>query len=174
MQQIYRRTFIPKCDFNKVALQLYWDHTSAWVFSWKFAAYFQNTYLQEHLWREGGLLLGKLISSFFVTPQKHFMKAMLVSIQSFDAPQSVKKLKIKLRVSVKKNETRQSSVKIVLVLYSDLSGKSQDSSAFNFDCGLFCNLGDNFNINFTSLNVLEFLDDWLMSARWKHLQNYGF
>lgn len=88
------------------------------------------------------------------------MKAMLVSIQSFDAPQSVKKLKIKLRVSVKKNETRQSSVKIVLVLYSDLSGKSQDSSsAFNFDCGLFCNLGDNFNINFTSLNVLEFLDD---------------
>lgn len=87
------------------------------------------------------------------------MKAMLVSIQSFDAPQSVKKLKIKLRVSVKKNETRQSSVKIVLVLYSDLSGKSQDSSAFNFDCGLFCNLGDNFYINFTSLNVLEFLDD---------------
>ena len=88
------------------------------------------------------------------------MKAMLVSIQSFDAPQSVKKLKIKLRVSVKKNETRQSSVKIVLVLYSDLSGKSEDSSSvFNFDCGLFCNLGDNFYINFTSLNVLEFLDD---------------
>ena len=46
--------------------------------------------------RGGGLLLGKLISSFFVTPQKHFMKAMLVSIQSFDALQSVKKLKIKL------------------------------------------------------------------------------
>ena len=31
MQQIYRRTPMPKCDFNKVALQLYWNHTLAWV-----------------------------------------------------------------------------------------------------------------------------------------------
>ena len=29
----------------KVALQLYWKHTPAWVFSCKFAAYFQNTLL---------------------------------------------------------------------------------------------------------------------------------
>ena len=43
MQQIYRRTPIPKCDFNKVAKQLYWNRTSAWVFSCKFAAYFKNT-----------------------------------------------------------------------------------------------------------------------------------
>ena len=28
--QIYRRTLIPKCDFNKVAKQLYWNHTLAW------------------------------------------------------------------------------------------------------------------------------------------------
>ena len=34
MQQIYMRTPMPKCDFN----------TSAWVFSCKFAAYFQNTF----------------------------------------------------------------------------------------------------------------------------------
>ena len=40
MQQIYRRKPMPKCDFNKVALQ----HTSAWVFSCKFAAYFQNAF----------------------------------------------------------------------------------------------------------------------------------
>ena len=41
MQQIYRRIPMPTCDFNKVAaaLQLYWNHTSAWVFSSKFAAY---------------------------------------------------------------------------------------------------------------------------------------
>ena len=32
---------MPKCDFNKVA---YWNHLSAWVFSWKLAAYFQNTF----------------------------------------------------------------------------------------------------------------------------------
>ena len=42
MQQIYR-TPIPKCDFNKVAKQLYWNRTSIWVFFRKFAAYFQNT-----------------------------------------------------------------------------------------------------------------------------------
>ena len=35
---------MPKCDFNKVALQLYSDRTSAWVFSCEFAAYFQNTF----------------------------------------------------------------------------------------------------------------------------------
>ena len=32
MQQIYRRTPMPNCDFNKVAKQLYWNHTSTWVF----------------------------------------------------------------------------------------------------------------------------------------------
>ena len=34
---------MPKCDFNKVA-------KLAWVFSCKFAAYFQNTFSQEQLW----------------------------------------------------------------------------------------------------------------------------
>ena len=33
MQQIYRRTPMRKHDFNKVAKQLYWNRTSAWVFS---------------------------------------------------------------------------------------------------------------------------------------------
>ena len=40
IQQIYRRTFMPKWDFNEVAFQLYWNHTSAWMFSRKF----QNTF----------------------------------------------------------------------------------------------------------------------------------
>ena len=44
MQQIYRRTTMPKCDFNKVALQLYWNRTLVWVFSCKFAAYFQTIF----------------------------------------------------------------------------------------------------------------------------------
>ena len=45
----YRRTPMPKCDFNKVAKlkQLYWNRTSARVFSCKFAAYFQNTFFQR-------------------------------------------------------------------------------------------------------------------------------
>ena len=33
MQQIYRRTLMPKYDFNKVALQLFWNCNSARVFS---------------------------------------------------------------------------------------------------------------------------------------------
>ena len=33
MQQMYRRTPMPKCDFNKVAKQLYWNRTSTWVCS---------------------------------------------------------------------------------------------------------------------------------------------
>ena len=32
------------------AKQLYWNCTLVWVFSCKFAAYFQNTFSQEHLW----------------------------------------------------------------------------------------------------------------------------
>ena len=40
MQQIYRRTL----------MQLYGNHTSAWVFSCKFAAYFQNAFPKEQLW----------------------------------------------------------------------------------------------------------------------------
>ena len=31
MQQIYRRTPMLKCDFNKIPKQLYWNHTSAWM-----------------------------------------------------------------------------------------------------------------------------------------------
>ena len=44
MQQIYRRTPMSKCDFNKVSKQLCWNHTSKWVFSCNFVAYFQNTF----------------------------------------------------------------------------------------------------------------------------------
>ena len=40
-----------KCDLNKVAKQLYWNHNSAWVLACKFAAYFQTTFFQEHFWR---------------------------------------------------------------------------------------------------------------------------
>ena len=45
MQQIHKRTPMLKCDFKKAAKQLNWNHTLAWVFSFKFAAYFQNNFL---------------------------------------------------------------------------------------------------------------------------------
>ena len=58
MQQIYRITSMPKRDFNKVTLQLIWNHTSAWVFSCKIAAVLQNTFSEN---TPGGLFLQKLI-----------------------------------------------------------------------------------------------------------------
>ena len=51
MQQIYKRTPMPKCDFNKAALQFYRNHTSAWLLPSEFAAYFQITFCKEHLRR---------------------------------------------------------------------------------------------------------------------------
>ena len=48
---ICRRIPMMKCDFNKIILQLYWNHTSAWISSCKFAACFQKTFLWEHVWR---------------------------------------------------------------------------------------------------------------------------
>ena len=45
MQQIYIKAPMPKYDFSKFAKQLYWNHTSAWVFSCKFAPYFQNIFI---------------------------------------------------------------------------------------------------------------------------------
>ena len=47
MQQIYRRTPMPNYYFNKAAKQHYWNCTSAYVFSCKFAAYFQNTFFKR-------------------------------------------------------------------------------------------------------------------------------
>ena len=35
---------MPKRDFIKVAKQLYWNHTSAWMFFCKLAAHFQNSF----------------------------------------------------------------------------------------------------------------------------------
>ena len=41
---------MPKCDFNKVAKELYLIQTSAFVLSCKFGTYFQNTFFWYHLW----------------------------------------------------------------------------------------------------------------------------
>ena len=54
MQQIYRRTPMPECDFNKAANQLYLNHTLAWVFSCKFAAIFRTSFTKN---TSGWLLL---------------------------------------------------------------------------------------------------------------------
>ena len=85
MQQIYRRTPMPKCDFNKVALR------STWAFSCKFDAYFRNTFTKNP---SGWLLFPSifLISiytswfSFFICPFHHpifdsYNKSLFTKIQ---------------------------------------------------------------------------------------------
>ena len=44
--------FAANLQENTHALQLCWNRTSAWVFSYKFAAYFQNTFSTEYLWMD--------------------------------------------------------------------------------------------------------------------------
>ena len=51
-------------------LQLYWYHTLAWAFSFKFAAYFQNTFSKEHLWMAASECLQ--ISIWLHTYPTHF------------------------------------------------------------------------------------------------------
>ena len=41
-------------------------HTSAWVFSRKFAVYFQNAFSGEHLWRNSSVTFTKLCRYFFM------------------------------------------------------------------------------------------------------------
>ena len=70
MQQSYGRTPMPKCDFNKVAKQLYWNHTShecspinlLYIFRTPFA---KNTYgyllLNLSAWRRSSTKLASQI-----------------------------------------------------------------------------------------------------------------
>ena len=77
---MYRRTPTTKCDFNEVALKFYWNRTSAWVFSCKFAAYFQNnlflrTPLGDYFCRYDHIML---MADFSLTENKNlevFMSA---------------------------------------------------------------------------------------------------
>ena len=55
MQQIYRRTPMPKGDFQKVVLQIYWNHTSAWMFSCNLLHIFRTPLYKNTFW-------GKLLS----------------------------------------------------------------------------------------------------------------
>ena len=71
MQQKYRRTPIPKSDFNKVAKQFYSNFTLAWMFSCKCAECFQNTFsflrtpLDGCFWTHLGF--NKREGQFFIT-----------------------------------------------------------------------------------------------------------
>ena len=51
MRQIYRKTHMQKCDFNKDILQIYWNYSAVYVLPFKFTEYFHSTFPGEHLWR---------------------------------------------------------------------------------------------------------------------------
>ena len=65
--EIYRKAPMSKCDFNKVALQFYRNHTSAWLFSCIFAAYFRTPFSKNTF---GWLILVKT-NRYFRTKVTH-------------------------------------------------------------------------------------------------------
>ena len=68
IQQIYRIRPMSKCDFHKVAMQVYWNHTSAWMFSCKFTTYFRTPFTRStSVWL---LLRIKLLKYRFFTHKK--------------------------------------------------------------------------------------------------------
>ena len=67
MQQIYR-TPMPKCDFNKAAKH----RTSAWMFSCKFAAYFQNIFFEKPLWEVASELIFEIWEVYVHTENSTF------------------------------------------------------------------------------------------------------
>ena len=71
---------MPNYDFSKIAKQLYLNHTSAWVFSCKIAAYLQNTFSLEHLWIAASEML---IQKTGICKSQHFatMKIMTLNFQ---------------------------------------------------------------------------------------------
>ena len=87
MQQIYWRTPIPKCDFNKVAKQFYWNRTSASVFSCDLVHIFITAFLQNTSGRlllemchkvilENGRILGLISDSY--KDQKCAIKLLII------------------------------------------------------------------------------------------------
>ena len=89
---------MPKCDFNKVAKQLR-NHTSARVFSCKFAAYFQNTIeiTLQHGCSPVNLLdifrtpsLRTLLEGCFWTFEDQFMKKLSNTVAEFTQRQGVR------------------------------------------------------------------------------------
>ena len=62
-----------KIHLNKGVMQLYWDHTSVWVVSCKFAVYFQ-IFFCKNMSRKLLLLVTpkiQIISNFLVLSQNH-------------------------------------------------------------------------------------------------------
>ena len=73
-----------KSQKNTCALQFCWNRTSAWVFSYEFAAYFQNIFSQEHLAEGLPVNFAKFLRTPFYRrpPEDCFSKAKFFSLFS--------------------------------------------------------------------------------------------
>ena len=120
MKQIYRKTPMPKWDFNKVAMQHYWNHTSTWVFSCKSAAYFQNTFFEEQLWRAASGL-----NNFMM----HFVERCLANV--FVTPEATRTLFI---WGYQRPQSGNIGWKCVDIIHFVFSKKSLDCYVVNLDC----------------------------------------
>ena len=80
LQQIYRRTPISECDFNKVALQLYWNYALGWVFLYAYVLLYLRACalgvlaclacLHAHVLCLSAYVLGVLVCSICFTFEK--------------------------------------------------------------------------------------------------------
>ena len=96
---------MPKCDFEVR------NCTLTWVFSFKFGAYFQNTFSKEHLWRAASvyiLLAGKseaydISRKYLIVPYSYLISKSNNILQKFTSPllvqsQILKKIILNLKV----------------------------------------------------------------------------
>ena len=71
-----RRTLMLNCDFNKVALQLYWNHTSAWVSPVNLLHIFRTLFQNN----PGGLLLHSVSLVYIPTSLKYSRMILILLI----------------------------------------------------------------------------------------------
>ena len=95
-----------------ISKQLYWNHTLTWMFSCKFAAFFQNTFSQEHLWMTASGYCKKFMSdiksdhsNWHARTNYNFViyfKVKLVFFLSCISAHKMKLLEVSRRYSIKK------------------------------------------------------------------------
>ena len=100
MQQIYRRTPILKCDFNRVALQLYWNHTWHECSPENLLHVFRTPFPKS---ASGGLLLKNHCNDLFGKSEDTFWRYCidfrLIVIAKINTIHSIFKWKSKTRVT---------------------------------------------------------------------------
>ena len=89
MQEIYKRNAgnLQENTHAKlwIQLRLYYNDSSVWLVSCKFAAYFQNTFLLQHPWMAASGVQYKLVilKTFMLMRISHLLKFLLTIFTQF-------------------------------------------------------------------------------------------